>query len=300
VTSPVIYRGRSFTETELALIRQLIAAHPHHCRAELSRRLCQALAWFSPGGRLKEMSARVAMLQMERDGLITLPKARQRHGNHCRYQVQTGEDEPPPPMPVVSADQWEDLRLEPVVKATSRRWNDAIARYHYLGYRKLPGAQLRYFACSGDQVLALMGFSAAAWKVAPRDTFIGWPHPVRQRNLHRVIQNSRFLILPWIRSPNLASCLLAMARRVLPRHWEQRYGYRPVLIETFVELGRFQGTCYRADNWLYLGNTKGRGRYDRHTRAELPPKAIFVVPLTADFRRVLNAVSSEPPATRIA
>jgi len=174
-------------------------------------------------------------------------------------------------------------------------WNELIDRYHYLGYHPLPGAQLRYLAFSGSQVLAALGFGAAAWKVAPRDEFIGWSSEQRVDNLALIVNNARFLILPWVESKNLASRLLSMVARQLPPHWETRYGYRPVLLETFVEQ-RFRGTCYRAANWIHVGKTQGRGKLDRHHRFEIPVKEVFLYPLRRDFRerfRGLNPVAGQ-------
>ena len=154
----------------------------------------------------------------------------------------------------------------------------------YLGYTPLPGAQQRYFAYSGATLLALLGFGAAAWQCAPRDRFIGWTHAQRQRHLPLIVNNARFLILPWVRSPNLASKLLAMAARRVPLDWQQRYGYRPVLLESFVETERFTGTCYKAANWRYLGQTKGRGKLGPPGRQSVSIKDLWVYPLEARFR----------------
>ena len=192
----------------------------------------------------------------------------------------------------------DDLRLEVVtLPDQSALWREYIQRYHYLGYSPLPGAQLRYMALSGGQVpgsspgqaLALLGFGAAAWKTAPRDRFIGWNDRQRQERLPLIVNNARFLILPWVNSKNLASKLLAMVAKRLPQDWTTRYGYRPVLLETFVESPRFRGTCYKAANWIYVGQTKGRGKLDVHNTASLPQKAIWLYPLTPAFRQTLCA-----------
>ena len=169
----------------------------------------------------------------------------------------------------------------------SHLWNEYIQRYHYLGYQPLPGAQMRYLAQAHGQVLALLGFGAAAWKVAPRDRWIGWSPAQRQQSLHLLVQNARFLILPWITCPNLASKLLAMAARRLPEDWAERYSYRPVLLETFVERQRFVGTCYRAANWIHVGQTQGRGKLDSHHQAKLAVKDIWLYPLDLDCREYL-------------
>lgn len=186
----------------------------------------------------------------QEDGLVSLPPPRKRNGNGKRYASRTPKAEPQPPI-CVPAGEIRELGLDLVAtKRESHLWNEYISRYHYLGYTPLPGAQLRYFVRAESRILALLGFGAAAWKVAPRDTFIGWTPEQRQENLHLVVNNARFLILPWVTSKCLASKLLAMVARCIPGDWQKRYGYRPVLLETFVEKQRFKGTCYKAANWI--------------------------------------------------
>ena len=282
------YCGRQFTAPELETIQRLITDHPGSSRAGLSRLVCERLGWRRLDGRLKDMSCRVAMLRMQDDGLLQLPPPRRRNGNGQRYRRRSRAAEPEPVALVVPAGALTDLHLEPVdARHRSHLWNEYIDRYHYLGYQPLPGAQLRYFACADQRILALLGFGAAAWKTAPRDRFIGWSDEQRRHRLHLIVNNARFLILPWVQSRNLASRLLAMATRRLADDWQQRYGYRPVLAETFVELPRFRGTCYAAANWTCLGDTQGRGKLDVHHTAQLPQKAVWVRPLTAHFRRSL-------------
>lgn len=288
------YCGRPFTPEEIERIRNLIAAHPSARRAELSRRVCEMLGWLKPDGKLKAMSCRVAMLRMQRDGLITLPAPRHRHGNGRRRFALTSRSEPEFPLeaPVQALGPLELCCVN--TAKDSSLWNELIERYHYLRYTPLPGAQLRYLATSQGRLLAALGFGAAAWKVAPRDRFIGWTHHQRPRGLHLIVNNARFLILPWVRSKNLASTLLALAAKRLPEDWQLRYGYRPVLLETFVDSQRFRGTCYRAANWLPVGRTQGRGKLDRYNRRTLPVKDIFLYPLAKDFRQVLCSVAATP------
>jgi len=280
------YCGRDFGDDELARIR-VHAAAPGATRRAISRRVCEELGWRKPDGGLKEMSCRVALLRMQHDGLVQLPAPLHRSSNTARTTPLTTAAEPQPPL-VVGAGALRALRLEPVAtQRDSLLWNEYVARYHYLGYQPLPGAQLRYFARAEEGLLALLGFGAAAWKTAPRDDFIGWTAPERASRLHLVVNNARFLILPWVRSKNLASKLLGLAARRLPGDWHARYGYRPVLLETFVEKARFAGTCYRAANWQYLGDTRGRGKLDTaHARA-LPVKSVWALALTPRFRDLL-------------
>jgi hypothetical protein len=180
------------------------------------------------------------------------------------------------------------LTLCPVVSpAHARLWNEYIHRYHYLGHKTLPGAQLRYTVTSGGKIIALLGFGASAWQVAPRDHYIGWSHDQRKKNLHLMVNNARFLILPWVRSKNLASMILAMVARQLPTDWERRYHYRPVLLETFVEKHRFKGTCYQAANWVHVGETKGRGKLGPAGIQSVPIKDLWLYPLEKNFRSTL-------------
>jgi hypothetical protein len=280
------YCGRDFHADDMAAIRQLIAENPARTRAELSRLTCRALHWHKPDGGLKDMSARVAMLRMQADGLIVLPPPRRTRPD-ASVRISTLSD-PGEPLDT-SAAALTPLVLHRVCsKSDSRLYNEYIQRYHYLGHKPLPGAQLRYTVYSAEQPIALLGFGAAAWTSAPRDHYIGWSHEQRQRNLHLVVNNARFLILPWIQAKNLASMLLAMAAKTLPHHWQEVYGYRPVLLETFVETPRFRGTCYHAANWVYLGQTKGRGKLGPAGKQSLPIKDLWVYPLDRRFRETLT------------
>jgi len=283
------YCGREFTSSEIEGIRQLIADHPTANRAGLSRLVCEQIGWRRDDGRLKDMSCRVAMLRMQDDGLMQLPLPRNGNNNGKPYLRRTLLAEPCPQLFAASPKELGDLQLQLVTdRDDSHLHNEYLDRYHYLGYQPLPGDQLRYFVRAGDRILALLGFGAAAWKTQPRDRFIGWTAQQRQQRLHLVTNNARFLILPWVRCHNLASCILGMAARRLADDWQRRCGYRPVLLETFVEQPRFRGTCYQAANWIFLGETKGRGKLDVHNQARLPKKAIWVYPLDKKFRRILT------------
>jgi hypothetical protein len=167
-----------------------------------------------------------------------------------------------------------------------------IERYHYLGHKPLPGAQLRYFITSGEQIVAMAGFGAAAWQTAPRDQFIGWTHDQRKANLHLIVNHARFLILPWVQSKNLASKILSLMARRLPDDWENRYNIRPVMLESFVQKDLFSGTCYKAANWKNIGETKGRGKLGtkpKKGKVIVPIKDVWVYPLTKKFRTLLKS-----------
>lgn len=263
-------------------IRKLIIEDPARSRAELSRLTCQALKWYKADGGLKDMSARVAMLRMQDDGLISLPPPR------CKRPDPTVHlsDQTNPGLPIEQpAGTLTPLYLQRVQhKSDSRLWNEYIERYHYLGHKPLPGAQLRYFIYAQNQLIALLGFGAAAWQTAPRDQLIGWSHDQRKKNLHLIINNARFLILPWVQSKNLASMILSKAAKRVPDDWQEQYNYRPVLLETFVEKPRFEGTCYKAANWQYLGQTKGRGKLGVSGKQSVPIKDLWVYPLDTKFK----------------
>ena len=282
----VRYCGRQFTEQEITDIQTLIKDNPDVRRAGLSRLVCEKLDWRSPNGLLKEMSCRVAMLRMQDDDLIRLPPPRNGNNNGKPYRRRTTQAEPENRPLVTTVAALADLHLELVTqRSQSHQWNEYIDRYHYLGYQPLPGAQLRYIAKANNQVLACLGFGAPAWKTAPRDNFIDWSHKQREDNLNLIVNNARFLILPWVQCKNLASRLLGMATRRLADDWQQTYNYRPVLIETFVEK-RFHGTCYKAANWQFLGYTQGRGKLGSK-KAKLPIKSVWVYPIAKNFRRYI-------------
>lgn len=218
-----------------------MAKDPSQHRAQISRLVCSALHWFKPDGGLKEMSCRVAMLRMHKDGLITLPPPRHpipSKKHYCPKTTKATDPESPITLPV---HELQGLHLVPVsIPAQSKLWNEFIHRYHYLGYTPLPGAQLRYIVKANQVPLAMLGFGAAAWTVAPRDRFIGWSHQKRLQNLHLIVNNSRFLILPWVFSKNLASKILSLAAKQLPIDWLNRYGYLPVILEIFVQSSRLR------------------------------------------------------------
>jgi len=290
MSRPRHYCGRSFSASDLAIIRELIADHPGRNRAQLSRLVCERLEWRRPDGRLKDMSCRVAMLRMAADGLLELPAPLKRNGNATPYARRTPVAEPALSSVLDPVSALGALRLEVVgTRRASHLWNEYVDRYHYLGYHPLPGAQLRYFASTPQRPLAVLGFAAAAWKTQVRDDFIGWTATQREARLHLIVNNARFLILPWVHSRNLASRLLALAAQRLATDWLMHYGYRPVLVETFVEVPRFPGTCYQAANWICLGETQGRGKRDIHHQARLPKKSVWVYPLAKNFRSVLCA-----------
>jgi hypothetical protein len=281
--------GRVFGSHEVSLINKVIEEAKPLLRSHIAREVCKVLKWYGANGEMKAMSCRVALLRLHREGLITLPRPRNGNGNGKPLSKQKRVLEDSKPI-LGSVVDLHDLALVPVVtKEESALYNGMIETYHYLGYQPLPGAQIRYLIRSTEGWLGALGWGAAAWKVAARDRWIGWQNNQREAHLNKVINNARFLLLPWVRCSNLASKVLAMSERRVANDFADRYAIRPVLLETFVEQKRFFGTCYRAANWQPIGQTQGRGKRDRNHEAALPIKDVYVKPLIKHFRRLLLA-----------
>lgn len=288
-------QGRLLSQADLDSIRQLRAAHPHWSRQELSVHLAQQWQWRNAAGQLKDMATRTLLLKLQARGLIQLPPSRRPGGNRRRQPaVAAALPRPGPsaePTPIQSPLQsLRPLRLLLAQNLAQRRrvrwW---LEQYHYRGFSGAVGENLQYLVhdAQGREV-AVMVFGAAAWKVAPRDRFIGWSTAQRLRHLPWIANQQRFLILPWVRVAHLASHLLALATARLSTDWQQRYGHPLWLVESFVEVERFAATAYRAAGWLELGQTTGRTRQDRQHTLRQPIKTIWVRPLHPRFRQRLS------------
>jgi len=281
------YRGRAVTQDEVAFIRALIAAHPTASRRRLSEILCRAWNWVQPNRTLRDMVCRGLMLALHRGGQIELPARRWVTLNPL------AERRRPPPIVVESPIRSTLQALEPITFRQVRRtkeeatFNGLIEAHHYLGYTQPVGEQLKYLVSSGDRLLACLAWSSAPRHLGPRDRFIGWSPDARRRNLRFLAYNLRFLILPWVQVPHLASHLLGRMAHRVPGDWERLYGHPVVFLETFVDPTRFAGTCYRAANWIWLGRTTGRGKDDQKHRPNRPIKEILGYPLSRRFREVL-------------
>ena len=288
--APVRFCGRTFEVQELELMRQISSEFASLGVTEIARTICELLAWKRPGGGLKNHECRQLLEQLRDQGWLTLPELR-KLGPRGPRRVRLTEGSDPQPELGGGAGDYDPLRLSLVAPGEdSARWCEWIERYHYLGYRVPVGAQLRYLVRAeghGDQVLACLQWSSPAWKMEPRDGWIGWDGEQRARNLPYIVNNSRFLILPWVRVKGLASKILGQRARQLPADWERRYGCRPLLLETLVDSKRFAGTCYRAANWTLVGETQGRGRMDRWHQRQDSPKLIYVYPLCRQLQRRL-------------
>lgn len=286
--------GRVFDPAELRAVAEVVATGEGSSRTQLMVRVCERLDWRRPSGALKVRECRDLLLQLESEGWFELPAKRaggRPVGSRTRVPV-TASGSPGPDL-IGSVGELGHLRVELVESLAERRlFRELVGRYHYLGYRVPFGAQLRYLAFLSEPrraVVAAMQLSSPAWRLAARDRWIGWDEPTRERNLQRVVGNSRFLILPWVRVRNLASRLLSLLVRRVGADWQARYGVTPMLAETMVDVSRFRGTCYRAANWVELGSTTGRGRMDReHRRHGHAPKRILVYPLVPDAARRLR------------
>lgn len=297
VPAAVTFCGRTFSAEELTLMRQIAGEFHALGVTEIARTICELLEWKRPQGGLKNHECRQLLERLCDQGWLTLPQVRRLGPRGPRRVRLSGASQPQPELTGTAGD-YEPLQLIVVEPGTdSTLWYELIERYHYLGYRVPVGAQLRYLVRSertGEAVLACLQSSSAAWKMAARDRWIGWSAVERARNLPYIVNNSRFLILPWVRVKGLASKILARCARQLPGDWERRYGYRPLLLETLVDGQRFGGTCYRAANWIPLGETQGRGRMDRHHQADgSARKLVLVYPLCPNVQQRLREAS--PP-----
>lgn len=281
------YRGRSVTPTDVAFIRGLIDEHPEASRRALSLRLCEAWDWVQPNGQPRDMVCRGLMLQLHRAGHIELPPARWRPTNPARRLR---------PAPIQVDDrplQGSLAALGPLSFRLVRRTEDEplfdglIETHHYLGYTPPVGEHLKILVVAGERPVACFAWSSAPRHLAPRDRYIGWPAEVRRSRLRFVVYNSRFLILPWVEVPHLASHLLGRMTRMLSSQWEQAYGHPVYFAETFVDPARYRGTCYRAANWVFLGRTTGRGKDDQTGRPNRPIKDVLGYPLHRRFRERL-------------
>lgn len=287
--------GEDIKQEKLYEIIEVIESFPKLSRTELANTICEIFSWKRPTGKLKSVECRQFLDHLEEKGAIKLPAIRKKNENRATQKVLRSEKTDIQPRIGKELKALLPIVLMKVETQEQRQlWYEYVDRYHYLGYQLPFGAQLRYFIKSGatDDVLGCFQFSSPAWKMAPRDRWIGWSDEQRKRNLQKIINNSRFLIFPWVEVKNLASSALALAARKVPDDWERCYGYRPVLLETLVDRKRFKGTCYKAANWIHMGSTTGRGRMDRENkRYGEAVKEIYVYPLKSRFRQDLTGLS---------
>ena len=288
--------GRAVSKDKISEIIEIVATCQGLSRAELANTVCELFCWKRPSGTLKTVECRQFLESLDAQGIIRLPeRSNQGRPKNAKTKIRKTKQAATQELIIGELSELSPILLRTVNTIHQRQlWYDYINRYHYLGYQLPFGAQLRYFIEAGKEpyhVLGCLQFSSPAWKMLPRDKWIQWNDEQRKRNLQKIINNSRFLIFPWVKVKNLASAVLALAAKTVPDDWRRCYSYRPVLFETLVDQRRFKGTCYKAANWVHVGTTTGRGRMDReNTRHGMAPKEIYMYPLVARFREELLAL----------
>jgi hypothetical protein len=280
------YRNRVITQTDLSFILKVIDDYRSEGRSAISRRLCEVWNWRQANGELKDGVCRGLLLQLERNQLLTLPTRIIDNNNNSlrRRKTPATFDFQPTPLTVALSDLG-PIELRQVRRTPEEKlFNALIRQYHYLGYCQPVGEHLKYLVYAGDRLVACFAFSSAPYAIDCRDTFLGWSPEARERNRHLLAYNSRFLVLPWLTVPHLASHLLGRIARSISADWQEIYHHPILWLETFVDTERFDGTCYRAANWIHLGLTSGRGKYNNTRKKQTSIKAMYGYPLCRDYR----------------
>jgi hypothetical protein len=283
------YRGRVIRAEDIVYVRELIAAEPTASRRTLSKRLCETWQWRQSNGMLRDMVCRGLLLMLERAGQITLPAV-----SYVRHNPLAKRTRPMPVLidrtPIEGAlREIQPIELQQVRRtAEERLFKSLMEEHHYLGYEQPVGEHLKYVVWAQGRPIACVAWSSAPRHLGSRDRYIGWNAETRRRNIRFIAYNTRFLILPWVRVPHLASHILGRLTNALSDDWERMYGHPVYFAETFIDPGRFRGTCYRAANWKFLGKTTGRGKDDQTYKPNRPIKEILGLPLTRRFRELLT------------
>lgn len=284
-----VIQGRKIISDDIHLIQQLLYNNPSWGRTKLSEELCKIWNWRTPKKQLKDMACRSLLLKLERLGYIVLPARKRKSTNAYRNRSYTSVPHTTDKI-CCNIKTLIPIQITPVHQRADDLplFNCLLSQYHYLGYRNSVGQNMKYLVRgAAGRPLACLLFGSAAWKTAPRDTFIGWSQSTRESNLKYLTNNMRFLILPWVKVPNLASHILSGVSRRIHSDWIDKYGHPIYLLETFVDRSRFSGTCYKAANWILTGQTKGRTRSDKNYTVRVPVKNVYVYPLTKNFRQEL-------------
>ncbi|MCF8211814.1 MAG: DUF4338 domain-containing protein [Rhodoferax sp.] len=297
MSKPLSYRHRTISDEDIVFIRNFIAAHPASSRRDLSKKLCEAWNWVQPNGALRDMVCRGMMLMLHRAGLIELPAARhaprQLSGERAKPALVQSDESPMQ----VSLAQLGALSLHQVRRTPEEAlFNSLIEQHHYLGYTQPVGEHLKYLVYAQGRPVACLAWSSSPRHLGSRDRHIGWSKEARLANINLLAYNTRFLILPWVRVPHLASHILGRMARTLSTDWSALYGHPIFFLETFIDPQRFKGTCYRAANWQLLGETTGRGKNDQTHKANRPIKQVLGYALAKDFRSRLKATPSATAA----
>jgi len=283
----LVYRGRPITKDDVDFIRNLIESNPDDHRTALSRKICRTWNWTQPNGHPKDMVCRGLLLRLEAQDYIKLPSKRcAAGGRHFVAPQPVTVDQSP-----ISGDisSLGPITIHQVRRTPFERLHDGLlAQFHYLGYARPVGEHLKYLAFARGRPIACLTWSSAPWHIGCRDRYIGWDGPSRRRHIHLVAYNTRFLVLPWVKTHCLASHLLSRTARTLSQDWQNVYAHPIYWLETFVDTDLFRGTCYMAANWLYLGKTTGRGKDDLTHRPTRSIKAVWGYPLRRDFRERLR------------
>ncbi len=281
------YRGRNIGEEEIVFLRQFIAEHPTLSRWALSRQLCEVWEWKQANGALCDALCRGLLLLLERGGAIELPAVRGHFPKRSEHRPELLVPDNRPvrgPLAELGVLAFQQVRRTP----QEALFNSLLEQYHYLRYQQPVGEHLKYLVSAKGQVIACLAWCSAPRHLASRDRFIGWSAEARTRNLRLLAYNTRFLILPWVEVPHLASHILGRMAKIVPRDWQQMYAHPVYWLETFIDPARFKGTCYRAANWQCLGTTTGRGHNARTKKRTQPVKELFGLPLTPRFRQLLS------------
>lgn len=286
-------RGKRLTTADVERMNVLIAASSQMSRTELSRTISAAFGWRQPNGNLQEVAVREILRRLDQKGRVSLPPGRRVGGHRKKPSAPPVEffavERPAEVTGVLGSFSAVSL-VEVTTREDGQRWNRMIERYHYLGWSKTVGRSARYWIVLDGQEVGLMGFASPSWKLACRDTYIGWDGPTRERNLQGIANNQRFLILPWVRIKYLASHVLSVAARRVAEDWWSRYGVRLYLLESFVDPTRYRGTCYKAANWRCLGESRGSSKSGNSYVYHGQRKEVYVYPLTTDFRDRLRGI----------
>jgi hypothetical protein len=283
-----VFSGRIISSEDIELIKWTRGKYPKLSRNEFAKTICEFLDWKSPSGNAKTLQCLECLKNLEAEGIINLPEKR-----HFKKREKLNEDNN-----MKSTDFKEIIgtvkNIEPITLSIAKpgvdlkRWRAYISQFHMLGDKMVYGCRLQYFIKSGDIELGCMQFSASSWSLEEREKWIGWTVEDRKVRLNLIVNNSRYLIFPWVHVKNLASKALSLVAKQIQEDWLREYCYAPVLLETFVDLAHFKGTCYKAANWTHMGDTKGRGRMDRRNEYALSKKAIFMYPLQKNFKAILR------------
>ncbi|MEK7731051.1 MAG: Druantia anti-phage system protein DruA [Planctomycetota bacterium] len=291
MTGVMVVQGRELSAGDIGVIQALLAVHRDWGRTRLSEELCRLWDWRNARGLIKDMAARTLLLKLERGGHIRLPERRRPSSNEFRNREASLVDHATAPIRGALRDL-RPLAVRVVEPGSEdlRLFNCLLGRYHYLGHRNTVGENIRYLIRDrAGQPVGCALFGSAAWKCAARDAWIGWARGAREANLGTLTNNTRFLVLPWVIVPHLASHMLACLARRIRADWQSKYGHPIHALETFVDRERFKGTCYQAANWVRLGSTQGRTRNDRNHRLRASVKDVYLYPLIQGFRRELCA-----------